>query len=355
MFGSTRSPAFVPSERFLIAAPYSFAGHIARLVSLIVGCVLALVSAGYCQDRVAEEGGLRGSRPAVSLTLKDSSGALVEAPATVRIYHSGIMSGQSTSSKGRAYFILGGLGDYTITVEASGYKPAQKEISLPVAVTDEEEIILQRDASPAGIGLGAGPLLAPKAKEALDKGLQAIRDDKLDKAEKYLENAANLAPSHPDVLYAQGVLYLKRRKWAKAQEALEKATQIDPKHARAFSALGMTFVNAGNYDQAIAPLQQSLQLDPKGWETHWALAKALYHQEQYDGALKESQEALAASHGGAPEVELLLAQSLTAVGKYEEAAQTLRDFVKKHPNDSGAVTARRWLEKLAADGKISKN
>src|SRR5262249_53058873 len=141
---------------------------------------------------------------------------------------------------------------------------------------------------------------------------------------------------------------------AKAQGFLEKATQIDPAHARAFSALGMTFVNAGNYDQAIAPLQRSLQLDPKEWETHWALAKAFYHQQLYDGALKESQEALTASHGATPEVELLLAQSLVAVGKYEEAGQTLRDFLQKHPNDSGRATARSWLEKLAADGKISK-
>ena len=350
----TRSLTFLPPPNFRHAASHCLERLMCKLFFLAV--VLVCACPGYCQDRVAEEGGLRGSRPAVSLTLKDSSGALVEAPATVRIYHLGVMSGQATSSKGRAYFILGGLGDYTITVEASGYMAAQKEISLPVAVTDEEEIVLQRVADPSVIlDAAARPLLAPKAKEALEKGLQAIRDDKLDKAEKYLETAASLAPSHPDVLYAQGVLYLKRRQWERAQEVLEKATQIDPKHARAFSALGMTFVNAGNYDQAIAPLQQSLQLDPREWETHWALAKALYHQEQFDGALKESREAIAASHGGAPDVELLLAQSLTALGKYEEAAQTLRDFVKKHPNDSGAMTARRWLEKLAADGKISKN
>jgi len=326
------------------------------LISLAVGFVSVFVSAGLCQERIADEGGLRGSRPAVSLTLKDSSGAVVEAPANVRVYHSGVLSGQSTTSKGRAYFILGTLGDYTITVEVSGYKPAQKEISLPVAITDEEEIVLQRDSGSGGVtSAGAGPLLAPKAKEALDKGLQAIRDDKLDKAEKHLDEAAKLAPSHPDILYAQGLLYLKRSQWAKAQGAFEKVTQIDPKNARAFSGLGMAFVNAGNYDQAIAPLQQSLQLDRKEWETHWALAKAFYSLAQYDEALRESREALTGSRGKAPEIELLFAKALTAVGKYEEAAQALRDFVKNYPNDSGAVTARRWLEKLKADGKISRN
>lgn len=344
-----------PLPNFSVVASLSFKRSIVRFLFLTGIYALTFASAGHCQDRATDDASFRGSRAAVSVTLKDSSGSVVEVPATVRIFHSGIMGGQLTTSKGRAYFVLAGLGDFTITVEASGYKPAQKEITLMVAIPDEEEIFLQRDSSSNLVLSGAAvrPLLAPKAKEALDKGMQAIRDDKLDKAEKYLGTAASLAPNHPDVLYAQGVLFLKRRQWTKAQEILEKATQIDPTHARAFSALGMTFVNSGNYDQAIAPLQQSLQLDPKAWETHWALAKAFYHHEQYEEAVKESQDALKASQSAVPEVQLLLAQSLVAVGKYEEAAQTLRDFVKNHPNDSGATTARRWLEKLAADGKIS--
>jgi tetratricopeptide (TPR) repeat protein len=114
----------------------------------------------------------------------------------------------------------------------------------------------------------------------------------------------------------------------------------------------MAFVDAGKFNQAITPLEQSLSLQPAGWETHWALAKAYYHQQQFDGALKESQEAWSQSRGASPQIELLLAQSLTAVGKYEDAAQALRDFLKNHPDASGADNAKRWLARLAADGKI---
>ena len=354
MLREKQSLPFLLFASFKHIAPYSVARHITRHLIEVAACLFVFASAGYCQDRAADEGGLRGNRAEVAITVKEGSSQLVGPPVTVKLYYMGSLSGQMTTTKGRAVFILNRLGDYTITADAVGYHSAQKEISVPVAVEAEEEIILQRDSSPEALGASARPLLAPKAKEALDKGLQAIRDDKLDKAEKYLDSAASLAPNHPDVLYAQGLLYLKRSQWAKAQAVFEKATQIDPKNGRALSALGMAFVNAGNYEQAIAPLQQSLQIDPKAWETHWALAKAFYHHEQYDEALKESQEALT-SHGATPEVELLLAQSLVAVGRYEEAAQTLRDFLQKHPNDSGAATARRWLEKLAADGKISGN
>jgi len=89
----------------------------------------------------------------------------------------------------------------------------------------------------------------------------------------------------------------------------------------------------GNYDAAIAPLSKSLQLDPADvWETlgtHVA--------------------------GSAPAVALLVAQSLTAVGRFEDAAQMLREFLRDHASTEEAATASRWLEQLAPNGKIRSN
>lgn len=321
----------------------------------ILVCVFFRVPAVLGQARTSDESDFRGNRAEVSITLKDNSGQVVTVPATVKIYHMGALSGQAAASKGHAYFILNSLGDYTISVDANGYKPVQKEISIRMAITDVEEIVLQREAGAnESIGNTGGPVLAPKAKEAFDKGLQALNENKLDQAEKQLDEAAKLAPSHPDVLYLQGVLYLKRNQWEKAQSVLEKATQIDPKNAHAFSALGMAFVDQGKFDLAISPLEQSLQLDSVSWETHWTLARAMYRQEKYEGAVKESQLALNQSHGVEPGIELLLAQAQVATGKFEDSAETLRAFLKNHPNDKGAAMARKWLDRLAADGKIRK-
>lgn len=316
-------------------------------------CLLVLAPPALCQDRPADQGGIRGNRAEVSITIKEGSSQLIGPLVTVKLYYLGALAGQMTTSKGRAVFILNRLGDYTLTAEAVGYRSAQKEISIPVAVEAEEEMVLQRDSSPEALGVAARPLLAPKAKEAMDKAVQALSDNKLDEAEKFLDQAAKLAPNHPDVLYLEGVVFLRRNQSEKAQAVLEKATQIDPKNAPAFSALGMALVNESRYDLAIAPLQQSAQLDPNSWDTHYTLAKAFYHQEQFDNALREAQLALAQSHGAEPAIELLLAQTQTAVGKYEDSAETLRNFLKNHPKDKGAATARRWLERLAADGKIS--
>src|SRR5579884_1505376 len=324
------------------------------LPSLILTLPLVSASAVFAQDQSADLGAIRGNRAEVSITIKEGSSQLIGPLVTVKLYYQGALAGQMATNKGRVVFLLNRLGDYTVTADAVGYRSTQKEISIPVAVEAEEEIILQRDSPAEALGASARPVLAPKAKGAFDKALQALNENKLDAAEKSIAEALKLAPSHPDVLYVQGVILLKRRQWGEAQSVLQKATQIDPRHARALSALGMAYVNDGKFEQAISPLQRSLEIDPGGWETHFALARAYYYRGQYEGALKESQEAVTESQGAAPATELLLAQALTAMGRYEDSAQTLRSFLKKHPGDPGAQTAHRWLERLTADGKIHK-
>ena len=311
----------------------------------------------YAQDSSSDTLVLRSDRPEISLTVRNSAGEVLTTTAgTAKLLHDGIPVADAGLSHGRAFFGSLPFGDYTLVVEATGYKSTQKDLNLSVAMRYEVDANLQRDAAPDGFaGAPAKPLLAPKAREALDKSLKALSANKLSEAEKYVGEAIQLAPSHPDVLYVQGVLFLNEKHWTQAQSALEKASQMDPTNGRAFSALGMALVDQGNYDAAVGPLEKSLQLDTGSWETHWALGKAYYHRGQYDQALKTSQLALTESNGKAPQIELLVAQALTAVGKYEDAAQTLRDFLKRYGDRLEAPTARHWLDGLAKNGKIHPN
>jgi Tfp pilus assembly protein PilF len=330
---------------------------IARFCLPMVSCLVFVLPA-CCQDSGSEVDEFHGSGAEITVTVRDSSGEPLSSAAMVKLYRDGtILSRQGPTSRGSALLVVNNTGEFTVIVEAAGYQSAQKEVSVRVTGRTQVDVYLRRLS--AGGSTGGVPrraLLAPKAKEALEKGLQALSADKMGEAEKYVGEAMRLAPGHPDVLYVQGVLSLKQRKWAQGQDALEKATQIDPRHARAFAALGMALCDQGKYDAAIAPLEESLQLDAAGsWETRWTLAKAYYQQEKYDEALKMSQEALAGSNGKAPEIGLLVAQSLTAVGRYEDAAQVLRAFLLDHGDRREAVTVRRWLERLTASAKIRAN
>jgi Tfp pilus assembly protein PilF len=324
---------------------------------LLVFC-LAFSLPGFCQDSGSEVSEFRGNGVEITVTVRDVSGEPLTSEATVKVLRDGsVPSAQGETSRGRAVLVVRSFGEFSVSVMAAGYQEAQKDISLRVAGRVEVDVVLRRisnGASPAGVP--GRPVLAPKAKTALDKGLEALGANKLPDAEAYVGEAMRLAPMHPDVLYVQGLLSMKRQKWAEAQSALERATQIDPNHAPAFAALGMALCDQAKYGEAIAPLEKSLQLNPAAsWETRWTLAKAYYQHEQYDDALKMSREALTGSNGKAPEIALLVAQSLTAVGRYDDAAHMLRDFLKDHGDRKEAGTARRWLERLTASGKIQKN
>jgi tetratricopeptide (TPR) repeat protein len=311
-------------------------------------------SAGWCQDSGDQGTMVRGDRGEIAITVRDASGAVINAPASVKLYKNGIPSDQSQTSHGRAFFIPRSMGEFTIAVEAAGYKAAQKDISMVVAGRMEIDVYLQRDlASNESVGIPGKAILAPDAQKALSKGAEALREGKLDQAEKELNKAAKLAPANPEVLYMQGMLYLRQRSWEKAESVLQKTDQLEPNQARVLSGLGMALCNQKKYEAAIPVLEKSVQLDPNAsWETDWALAKSYYFQGQYEPALKLAEQAHTSSHGASPQCELLLAQCLTAVGRYEDSAQVLREFLKSNGQSPEAVTARHWLDNMTADGKI---
>jgi Tfp pilus assembly protein PilF len=325
----------------------------ALFVSLGTAALLISLPAARAQDSGSQSTMSRTDRPEISVSVRDDAGAPITSAGTVKLLHDGSPSDEAGLAHGRAFFSLRAFGDYTVVVDATGYNSAQKDVNASVAMRYEVDVNLRRDSAPdQSPGAPGKPILAPRAKEALDKSLKALSENKLSEAEKYVSQAAKLAPGHPDVLYVQGVLFLNQQKWVQAQSALEKASQMDPTSAQVFSALGMAFADQGKYDEAIPQLEKSLQLGTGNWETHWTLGRAYYHRQQYDQALTTSQLALTESNGKAPQIELLVAQSLTAVGRYEDAAQTLRDFLKRYGDRPEAPTARRWLDGLAKNGKI---
>ncbi len=293
----------------------------------------------------------------IAVMVHDASGEAISSTVMVAMYKDGTTPvGQAGTSNGVARFVVTSLGEFTVVVEAAGYRRAVKEVSVPEPQRTLVDVYLQREAGSTAttVGVPGRPVLAPKAKEAFEKGLQALSADKMGNAEKYVGEAARLAPGHPDVLYVQGVLYLKQRRWDKAQNVLESATQIDPSHARAFAALGMALSDQGKYGAAVAPLENALKIDPAiGWDAEWTLAKANYQTGRYEDALRMSRTALDAAKEKAPQIALLVAQCLTAVGKYGEAEATLREFVKLHADRADVGTASRWLQKLEASGKTA--
>jgi predicted Zn-dependent protease len=335
-----------PNQRVLL--------RIGAFLLPILPCSFLCPLPARCQTNVGGGPTRRGLQIEIDVTIRDGTRDVLAGPADVKLYCNGTPCEEGSASSGRIRFIMNGIGDFTLTVDAPGYKRAQKEVKVSEPDKVQVEINLERDPSSSfAPGAAGNPILAPKAREALDKGMQALREDRLNEAAEALDEVLKLAPNNPNVLYMQGLLNLKKHDWAKAQSVLEKATQIDPNSARALAALGMALCNQKKYAEAIPPLEKSVQLDSaSGWETHWSLAQSYYHSARFDEALKASLQAQTESNGQVPHVDLLVAQALSAVGRYEDAATVLRELLKNHGDGPEAVTARRYLDRLMADGKI---
>jgi Flp pilus assembly protein TadD len=336
---------------------------IATLAGALTWCVPTPSCAGAAQDSGSKATEYFGNGAEINVIVHDGTGNPISSTAMVRLFRDGnIPSGEGATSHGRVRFVVTSLGEFTVVVEPAGQPILQKDVSVRSPGQTQVDLFLRPSANTisaaarmdaiggAGGSTSAKVILAPKAQEAFDKGLRALSADKMRDAEKFVNEAARLAPGHPDVLYAQGVLYLKQKNWIDAQAALEKATQIDPSHARAFAALGMALADQGKFEPAIVPLQKSIELGGAvaNWETEYVLARAYYESAKYTEALTISNKALADSKGHAPEIALLVAQAQTANGQYAQAAETLKTFVREHGDRPEAAKAKRWVEKLEA-------
>jgi|SRR5579859_5316962 len=330
-------------RRLLLPPAAASRGLVSRSGLLGFPLAVALAVSVCAQDTGTLQTELYGKGVAINVVVHSSSGEPVSSATMVKLLRDGFPAGQAATTQGRAELVVNGVGNFTVVVEAAGYPTAQKEVTIDATGRAQVDVYLRSPSSSASSpALSGRPVLAPKAKKAVDQGLEALAANNLGKAQKHAIEAMRLAPGHPDVLYLQGVVYLKERDWTKAQEVLEKATQVDSSNASAFAALGMALCDQGKYDSAAPPLEKAVKLTPNpSWDTRWALAKTYYQQAHYDQALQMSEMALSSSNGKAPEIGLLVAQSLTAVGRYEEAAQTLREFLRDHGDRREAATARR--------------
>src|SRR5947208_3335026 len=192
---SMRDYSWSGSPRAFMCLPKLHAPlRVLRFLLPLVPCLFLPPPPALCQDSGSEGTLFRGDKAEISMTVRDSSGEAISAPASVKVYREGMPIDRKEASHGRAFFILRSLGDYTLVVDATGYKTSKKEVSVPVAVRAEVDIYLQKESATGdNTGIPGRPLLTPKAKEALDKGLRALSTNKLAEAEKYVGEAVKLA------------------------------------------------------------------------------------------------------------------------------------------------------------------
>jgi len=178
-------------------------------VAMLAGALVWCAPAAWCVETEQDSGSRAteyfGNGAEINVIVHDGTGNPISATAMVRLYRDGnIPSGQGATSHGRVRFVVTNLGEFTVVVEPPGQPALQKDVSVHSAGERQVDVYLPPASNgvtsatgataPPGAGSVAKVILAPKAQEAFDKGLRALSTDKMRDAEKYVGEAARLAP-----------------------------------------------------------------------------------------------------------------------------------------------------------------
>src|SRR5262249_13173970 len=274
------------------------------------------------------------SPPGVLVRLLDLNGSRLDVPA-VGWLRSLSLSMNIPGSAFSGEVVFPGLrpGRYTVEAEAPGYVTTRETVEI-LSEGNFVVLLYMRPEPPRGVTAGppGPPVLAPKARQEAEKGLQALQaNNNLAKARKHLEVALHLAPNHPDVNYLWGILWLEENNWAQAKVFLEKSVSLDSKHRFGLVALSRLHYRQHEYAEAIGLLKRALELDPSSWRVHWLLASAYLRLSEFAKAREHAELALKSGKEKAGEAQLVLGQALAALGEKEKAWRALESFLNAYP------------------------
>ena len=286
----------------------------------------------------------------IILRIHDKHGNTVEELPSVKLYEEG--GGVYSSTPGQApegwYFDIRSPGNYTVEVSLPGYKRVQQTATIKSAGENYQiDITLEPEGNSAKpTSASSEVVLAPKALEEKNKGVQALKDKNFSEAKKRFDKALQLAPGSSELNYWMGVLALKTNNLPTSRQYLEKSVSLDPKYFPALFSLGEVQYKQGQYPQAVDSLQRGLALKPDAWLEEWLLSSALYEEEKYEQAKQHAQLALSLGKEEASSVEFLLGKCEASLGEKKEAIAALQLFLAKQPGAPEAAQAQQILKQL---------
>lgn len=293
-----------------------------------------------------------GPTGTIVVRLALASGVQIPFQAEVRLFsHMGFQqSSDLIKNDPQVVFRNVPVGEYNVEVRAPGFATARDQAILWRPGTVAHVFVnLRPEPTPVLPGQSGYPLLAPKVRKATEKGLQALREEKLEEARKQFERALKMVPGHPYVNFLVGIVFLRTNQFSEAQKYLEKATKVGPEFSAAHEALGVALSAQEKFAEAIPPLERALALNPDRWELHWRVGMAYFQSDQMEKALAYAERAQDLSKGASPETLVLLGFARARLGQFDSALKDLQAFLAAHPDRPESPRVRQAVQKLQED------
>src|SRR5258707_383908 len=191
-------------------------------------------------------------------------------------------------------------------------------------------ILLHRNgAAEEGQTVSMVSLAAPKdAKKAYDKGMEAVKKQKWDEAEKSFEKAVEAYPRYATAWYELGMLQAGQSKMDMARSYFKRALDCDPKFMKPYLQIAVLHLMAKQWQQLADVTEKTVKLNPFDYpQAYFFNSVANYNLHNLEGAEKSALEAerLDTRHLY-PKVNYLLGLVLVQRRDYEAAAQRFKTF-----------------------------
>jgi len=222
-------------------------------------------------------------------------------------------------------------------------------------------IMLHRlSGSGAGTTVSVTTLAAPKeARKAYDKGLDAVRQGRLDDAAKLFRKAVDVDPKFAAAWYELGKVQQQHQDFREARESYAKSLEADAKFMGPYEQLMDLALNSDNWQELADQSGHLLELDPAGHPVaYFYNAMANLKLERYDAAEKSARAGEKADpEHRYPKREEVLAMILAHKREYAEAAEHMRIYLQYAPDADDAARMRVQLaeyERLAGVSEQAK-
>lgn len=128
-----------------------------------------------------------------------------------------------------------------------------------LAEAEDEEAARALERAVQSVWLSSG---SPSIDLLMGRGLDALREDDIDRAYFYFDEVVTLAPGFAEGWNKRAAIHYIREDYAAALGDLEQVLRLEPRHYEALAGLGVILEDLGDRKGALEAYRRALKLDP---------------------------------------------------------------------------------------------
>ena len=269
------------------------------------------------------------------------------------------ISAAQTNGTGNADFQVRSGGTYRIQVSGQGVETTTAEVRIP----DGEQIYMetvnvkasvstnqQHEAQGSSATISIAEMNVPdKARDELEKGMEAFAKGDMEKAQQRLDKAISIYPQYARAYATEGIIAVKAGDRVKAKALFSKAIEVDDTFVPGYLYLARVEFQDKNYTEAESLLRKVMVLTPSVPDAVALLASAEYMNKEYDKALADARRThTLPNHEQFADVHLLAGKILEMQNQAQAAIVEYQLFLKESPNSPQVPTVQKEVAQLEA-------